>query len=163
MILEGNNRSACVRGRRDGQRDRTSPRPEMSTGLLGVTLTALGLSLPKSFFIVLDGGEWRSGSWCTMNRCRGCVGQGVAPPRGRRRQQRPVCETDSTSRTLPRPSRQQSSQKHCLATTSPQRVPYAVSYIRTRFAKHVRIHQGSASSGQAAVRAAGHMMKGTQL
>ena len=71
------------RTRGGGKRgDRTSPRAEASSRPPGVTLTALGLSLPKSFFIESDGRTggrvWR-GSWCTMNRCRGCVSELVRP------------------------------------------------------------------------------------
>ena len=67
------------------RRDRTSPRGETSSRPPGVTLTALGLSLPKSFFIEPERrrggrGVWR-GRWYTMNRCRvrGCVSELVRP------------------------------------------------------------------------------------
>ena len=88
----------CARTGQGVGEERTSPRPASSRPP-GVTLTGFCLSLPNSFFIASDGEGEREGSWYTMNRCKGCEPKLVsAPPRGRRRHQRPLVYETAASR-----------------------------------------------------------------
>ena len=76
-----------MRGRNEARDDLTSARAGASSREAWVTLTTLGLSLPKNFFIADSGGERVEGNVEDYGEavCGPLDERGSAPPRGRRR------------------------------------------------------------------------------